>query len=72
MSEIQVTDAMREAGEKMADDCFNVSLLFINDESLEEFLDNNIANKDVVRLYGEKKIKTVEAVYIAMERAKAV
>lgn len=73
MPEIHVTDAMRQAGERMADDCYDVGMLAVSNDSLEAYLaGNDIPNKDVVARYGRQEIVSVEAIYIAMERAKLV
>jgi hypothetical protein len=68
-----VTTAMSEAGSKMATDCVVVRcemMLEKRDDSHLVNWDNYRVNQDILKAYADDDINSVEAIYLAMDRAK--
>ena len=75
MTVVVVTNKMVEAGNVMASDLANWSISKalggLGDSTLyEELSKRDVVNKDLVIAYLDKKIDSVTAMYIAMERAR--
>jgi len=70
--QVQVTAEMIEAGDTMAGDLITAHAIHElgSARTWEEWLKEDTLNKDLAIAYAKGKIKSVEAIYIAMERAK--
>ena len=70
-----ITKEMISAGQQMADDLITANIGHCmnglgGSKTIEEFINTEVNNKDLCLDYINNKIVSVEAIYIAMERAK--
>jgi len=69
------SEKMIEAGQQMAHDLTNASVCWSmnglgGSKSWRQFINQSLANKDLIEQYVDQEIYSVEAIYMAMERAK--
>ena len=70
-------EAMRLAGEKIASTLMDAQISKCmnglgGSKTWEEWIDEDIENKDLIVAYLEEKIVSVEAIFLAMQRAQKV
>lgn len=70
-----VTEQMKKAGKNLASNLYDASISKAMGglggcKTLDEWLDEEVPNRDIILLYLEEKIDSVTAIYMAMERAK--
>lgn len=75
MSDPDVTDAMQQAGSKIASDVVNAQVAkhmngLGGSMTWEEWLEKDVPNRDLVVAYLEDRIDSVTAIFLAMHRAK--
>lgn len=69
-----VTEQMKKAG-SIASNLYDASISKAMGglggcKTLDEWMDEEVPNRDIILLYLEEKIDSVTAIYMAMERAK--
>ena len=69
-----ITKEMISAGQQMAEDLITANIVYSMDglggsKTIKEFINTEINNKDLCLDYINDRIVSVEAIYIAMERA---
>lgn len=66
-----VTEEMKKAGNDIASHLYDASISRALGGNLDEWLNEEVPNRDIILLYFEEKIDSVTAICMAMERAKA-
>lgn len=66
-----VTEEMKKAGNDIASRLYDASISKALGGNLDEWLDEEVPNRDIILMYLGEKIDSVTAICMAMERAKA-
>lgn len=71
---MKITEKMKQAGEEISSDLIEVSLIkdmggIGGSKTLDEFYQSCGNNSDLIQAYAEGEIESVEAIYLAMNRA---
>ena len=65
-----VTEEMKKAGNEIASYLYDASISKALGGNLDEWLDEGVANRDIILMYLQEKIDSVTAICMAMDRAR--
>ena len=65
-----VTEEMKKAGNDIASRLYDASISKALGGNLDEWLDEDVPNRDIILLYLEGEIDSVTAICMAMDRAR--